>query len=133
MERPIATPPPLPTDAELQVLRVLWALGAGTVREVHDVLYAHTPVGYTTALKLLQNMHAKRLVSRDDRQRQHVYAAAVAESDTIRGVLRQIIDRTFDGSAAALAMHALGAGHATAEELTELKRMIRSLEREDRR
>jgi BlaI family transcriptional regulator, penicillinase repressor len=122
--------PPLPTEAELQVLRILWLNGPSTVREVHDSLYAGTDIGYTTSLKLLQNMHAKRLVTRDAARRQHVYAAAAGEADTLHRVARQMIDRSFQGSAAALAMHALGAKRATAEELANLKALIRKLERE---
>lgn len=119
---------PLPTDAELLVLRVLWARGPSTVREVHGALYGDDGAGYTTALKLLQNMHAKALVTRDEDRRQHVYTAAVSEPDTMHGVVRQLIDRTFEGSAATLAMHALGAKRTSAAELAELKSLIRRLE-----
>lgn len=122
-----------PTPAELQVLRILWGRGPSTVREVHDELYAGTETGYTTTLKLLQNLHAKGLVARDEGQRQHVYSALVSQDDTLQGVLRGLIDRAFDGSGAALAMHALEAKPATPAELAELKELIRRLEREGRK
>jgi BlaI family transcriptional regulator, penicillinase repressor len=118
-----------PTAAELQVLRVLWASGPATVREIHEELYGGTGTGYTTTLKLLQNLHAKSLVERDDRRRQHVYRAVAERRDTLNGVVRALIDRTFEGSAAALAMHALSAKPASAAELGELKALIRRLER----
>jgi BlaI family transcriptional regulator, penicillinase repressor len=120
--------PPDPTDTELQVLRVLWRRGPSTVREVHDALYEGTSVGYTTALKLLQNLHAKGLVRRDESRRQHIYEAVAPESETMSGVVKALIDRAFDGRAAALALRALGAGRASREELTALKEMIRKLE-----
>ena len=119
-----------PTTAELQVLRVLWTRGPATVRDIHDALYHGTGTGYTTTLKLVQNLHAKGLVERDDGRRQHVYRAVAEESDTLKGVVRTLIERTFEGSAASLAMHALAAKPASAEELAELKALIRRLERE---
>lgn len=123
-----ASSPALPTDAELQILRFLWTRGPSTVREVHEELYRDTDVGYTTALKLLQNMLGKGYVTRDEEQRQHRYAAAVQEEETMRDVVRRLIDKSFEGSAAALAMHALGAKQATAGELAELRRLIEELE-----
>src|SRR5262245_61334641 len=86
---------PQPTDSELQVLRILWQRGPSTVRAVHDQLYRGTDVGYTTTLKLMQNLHGKRLVRRDDHQRQHIYEATVAADETLRGVVRELIDRAF--------------------------------------
>jgi predicted transcriptional regulator len=119
---------PAPTPAELQVLRVLWSHGPGTVRQVHELLYAGTDTAYTTTLKLLQNLNAKGLVQRDERHRQHVYRALAREDATLQGVLRGLIDRAFDGSAAALAMHALEAKPTSAAELADLKALIRRLE-----
>ncbi len=125
-----ARKPVAPTPAELQVLRLLWSGGPQTVRQVHEALYSGTDTGYTTTLKLLQNLHGKRLVTRDAGQRQHQYAAAVAESEILGGVVQQLIDRAFDGSAAALAMQALADSRPTTAELAELKALIRQLERE---
>jgi predicted transcriptional regulator len=119
-----------PTDAELLVLRALWQGGPLTVREVHERLYRGTDVGYTTTLKLLQNLHAKGLVDRDETARQHVYSAAAGSEQTFRDAVRLFMDRMFDGSAAALAMHALGSGRTSPEELAELKALIRRLEKE---
>lgn len=119
-----------PTPAELQLLRILWSRGPSNVREVHEALYAGTDTAYTTTLKLMQNLHAKGLVKRDEAQRQHVYAAVAREDDTLQDVVRGLIDRAFDGSAASLAMHALEARPATAAELGELKELIRRLERQ---
>ena len=124
-------PDALPTDAELQVLRVLWARGPSTVREVHDALGAEKGTGYTTTLKLLQNMHGKGLALRDDSARQHVYVAAVAEEPTLGALLGRLIDRVFDGSAASLVMRALGARPASPEEARELRRLLARLEKGD--
>jgi BlaI family transcriptional regulator, penicillinase repressor len=132
MPRQAPVPPPAPTPAELQVLRVLWSRGPATVRDIHDLLYGGSGTAYTTTLKLLQNLHAKGLVRRDERQRQHIYQAVAQEDATLQGVLRGLIDRAFDGSAAALAMHALEAKPASAEELADLKALIRRLELQEK-
>ncbi len=126
----MSAPNAAPTPAELQVLRILWGKGPSTVRDVHEALYSGTDTAYTTTLKLMQNLHAKGLVERDEAQRQHVYSAVAKEDDTLQGVLRGLIDRAFDGSAAALAMHALEAKPASREELADLKELIKRLERQ---
>lgn len=120
------TPPP--TTAELAILQVLWRKGPSTVREVHEAVYADTDIGYTSALKIMQNMLAKRLVSRTEEARQHVYAAAVSERPTLNRLVRGWMDSAFDGSSLALAMQALDARPVAPEELARLKAMIEKLE-----
>lgn len=121
---------PGPTPAELAILRVLWRQGPSTVREVHDAVYGATDTGYTSALKLMQNMLAKGLVNRTETGRQHVYAAAVSERPTLNQLVRGWIDSAFAGSSLALAMQALDARPIPPDELAELKAMIERLERE---
>ena len=125
-------PAPPPTETELNVLRVLWQRGPSTVRAVHEDLYRHTGVGYTTTLKLLQNMFAKGLVKRNEEQRQHVYSAAVSEQRTLNELVRRWVDRTFGGSPAALAMRALDLKRVTRQELDSLKAQISRLEQRER-
>ena len=120
--------PPIPTDAELGILRVLWSQGPCTVRQVLEELPAERRIGYTTVLKLLQIMHEKRLVSRDDSTRTHVYRAAVAEQHTERRLVTDLVDRAFSGSLDRLVMRALPANRASREEVEEIRRLIRRLE-----
>ena len=115
---------PRPTDAELAILRVLWELGPCTVRQVHEVLSRERPAAYTTSLKLLQIMTDKGLVSRDERDRSHVYQAKLTEEQTQRQLVRDLLDRAFGGSATKLVMQALAARRASAEELSEIRRLI---------
>jgi predicted transcriptional regulator len=115
---------PRPTDAELAILRVLWARGPSTVRQVHEVLSRERPAAYTTALKLLQIMTDKGLVSRDERDRSHVYQARLTEAQTQRQLVRDLLDRAFGGSAAKLVMQALAAKRTSPEELVEIRRLI---------
>jgi BlaI family transcriptional regulator, penicillinase repressor len=111
-----------PTDAELGILRVLWARGPSTVRQVTEQIGRDT--GYTTVLKLLQIMTEKGLVTRDESARTHVYAAASTQEQTERQLVSDLVDRVFDGSAAKLVLQALATTKASPEELDEIRRLI---------
>ncbi|PYQ08221.1 MAG: transcriptional regulator, partial [Acidobacteria bacterium] len=89
------SPSPRPTPAELEILRVLWQRGPSTVREVQATLSENRSTGYTTVLKMLQIMADKNLVSRDETQRAHVYSARLAESQTQRQLVRDLLERAF--------------------------------------
>ncbi len=120
---------PKPTEAELDILNVLWHRGPSTVREVHEALYRDEGAGYTTALKLLQVMHGKGLVERDDSQRAHVYRSTLSKEITQRRFLSDLVQRVFDGSASQLVMHALGNNpRASREELAEIRALLHRLE-----
>jgi BlaI family transcriptional regulator, penicillinase repressor len=119
---------PAPTAAELAILRVLWRDGPSTVRDVHEAMHADSGTGYTTSLKLMQNMLGKGLVTRSEEARQHVYAAAVSERRTLNQVVGGWIDSTFAGSSLALAMQALDARPVAPAELAQLKALIKKLE-----
>jgi predicted transcriptional regulator len=114
--------PRKPTDGELAILRVLWARGPSTVRQVAEALARDT--GYTTALKLLQIMTEKGLVRRDETSRTHVYEAAATEDQTQRTLVSDLLDRAFGGSAAKLVLQALATSKTSPEELIEIKRLI---------
>ena len=114
--------PRKPTDAELAILRVLWARGPSTVREVAEEMGREG--AYTTVLKLLQIMTEKRLVRRDDSARTHVYEAAFSEGQTHKQIVTDLLDRVFDGSAAKLVLQALAAGKASPEELAEIRKLV---------
>lgn len=123
---------PRPTEAELEILQVLWARGGCTVREVHEALHRDSGAGYTTALKLLQIMHGKGLVVRDDSQRAHVFRAAVSKEKTQKRFLSDLVQRVFEGSPSQLVLHALGSQRASREELREIRALLTRLEQEDR-
>ena len=111
-----------PTDAELAILRVLWARGASTVREVAREMGRES--AYTTILKLLQIMTEKRLVRRDESPRTHVYEAAWTEGETQRQLITDLLDRVFDGSASKLVMQALAAKKTSPKELAEIRKLL---------
>jgi BlaI family penicillinase repressor len=119
------TRPPRPTEAEVNILHVLWENGASTVREVHDALHGDDGAGYTTVLKLMQIMHAKGLVVRDEAQRAHVYRAAVSQQRTQKRFLTDMVARLFNGSPSQLVLQALGeAPRASKAELKQIRELL---------
>jgi predicted transcriptional regulator len=117
---------PRPTEAELELLRILWEKESATVREIYDALNRSRAVGYTTALKLLQIMTTKGLVVRDEANRAHLYRAAVSQDETQNEMLKDLSVRLFSGSAAQLALHALAMEPASFAELAAIRALIDS-------
>jgi predicted transcriptional regulator len=117
-----------PTDAELAILRVLWERGPSTVREVYGALPRGKPAGYTSVLKIMQIMLDKGLVARDEDARSHVYRSAVPREQTQRQMVGDLLERVFSGSARALVMQALSAKKASAQELSEIRKLLDEFE-----
>lgn len=118
-----------PTESELEILQILWTKGLATVREVHEELTKTKDAGYTTTLKLMQIMHEKGLVKRDDSMRTHIYQAAVNKERTQKHMLSKMIDTLFGGSPTQLVIQALGDGEHTAsrEELEKIQLLLDGL------
>jgi predicted transcriptional regulator len=121
---------PKPTDAEMEVLNVLWKFGPSTVRSVNDELSRNKEVGYTTTLKIMQIMFEKGLVRRDQQGRTHIYEPLLTEAEVQEKVLDKLLQTTFGGSAKNLVMRVLGQNRSSREELEEIKKLIDKLESE---
>ena len=121
-----------PTESELEILQILWAKGTATVRDVHEDLIKTKDAGYTTTLKLMQIMHEKGLVKRDDSMRTHVYQAAVNKERTQKHMLSKMIDTLFGGSPTQLVIQALGDGEhkASAEEIQKIQLLLDGLKKQ---
>jgi BlaI family penicillinase repressor len=125
----MAVQPPKPTEAELEILAVLWETGPATVRDVFDVLSRRRKAQYSTVLKFLQIMAEKGLVRRDERQRAHVYEASRPREWTQRQLVGDLLERAFAGSAKALLMGALSARRASKQELAEIKALLQQYDK----
>lgn len=121
--------PPRPTDAELEILTVLWSRGPSTVREVHETIARRKPAQYTTILKLLQIMDEKGLVHRDQTERAHVYEPAHPREQTQRQLAGDLLQRAFEGSTRNLMLGALAARKTSRKELDELQQLLEEYER----
>jgi BlaI family transcriptional regulator, penicillinase repressor len=115
---------PRPTNAELEILTVLWSIGPSTVRGVYDVIRRRRPAQYSTILKFMQIMSEKGLVHRDESRRAHVYSAAKSREWTQRQLAGDLLERAFSGSAKALLLGALSARKASKKELAELRDLL---------
>jgi len=120
----MAAEPPRPTDAELEILTVLWTTGPATVRDVHSVINRRRPAQYSTVLKFMQIMAEKGLVLRDEKERAHIYKPARPREWTQRQLAGDLLERGFAGSAKALLVGALSARKATKEELAEMRKLL---------
>lgn len=116
-----------PTSAELSLLNVLWKIGPATVRQVHEAISEQQKTGYTTVLKILQIMHEKRLVLRDESNRAHVYAPAFSEVQTQKSLLKDLVSRAFGGSTYQLVMRAIGE-ETSREEIDDIRQLLDKLE-----
>ena len=119
-----------PTESELEILQVLWANNTATVRTVHEELSKTKDAGYTTTLKLMQIMHEKGLVTRDDSSKTHIYQPAVSREKTQRQFLNKMIDTLFAGSSVNLVLQALGGHDASQAELEKIQELINHLKKE---
>lgn len=115
---------PRPTEAELELLNMLWENGPATVRDLHQAISVKRAIGYTSVLKLLQIMTDKGLVEREESGKAHIYRPVGTRQQTQSQMVRDISERVFSGSAAALAMHALSTQPVSDQELDELRRLI---------
>ena len=121
-----------PTESELEILNIIWQKTAATVRDVHEELAKSKDVGYTTTLKLMQIMHEKGLVKRDESTRTHVYQAAVNKEKTQKHLLDKMIDSLFGGSSTQLVLQALGSGEQklSNEELEKIQLLLNNLRKQ---
>ncbi|MDZ4730534.1 MAG: BlaI/MecI/CopY family transcriptional regulator [Xanthomonadales bacterium] len=120
---------PQPTRTELSILNILWDKGPSTVRDVHEAMNVSEVSGYTTALKMLQVMHQKGQVIRDDSQRAHVYAPAQSKEAMQNIFLADLAERLFDGSTSRLALQALGSSpSASGEDMKEIRNLLSRLD-----
>lgn len=114
----------IPTERELAILGILWELGSGTVRQVHEAMNEDSATGYTTTLKLMQIMTEKGLLDRDDSKFKHVFRPAISEEKTQSQLVGDLLDKVFAGSAEKLVLRALSARKVSAEELEKIEKML---------
>ncbi len=116
-----------PTESELEILQVLWQKGLATVREVHEILSETKDAGYTTTLKLMQIMHEKGLVTRDDSNKTHIYQAHVSKEKTQQHIVGKMVNGLFGGSASQLVMQAFGSKKPSKKEIDEIQQLLDQL------
>lgn len=123
---------PQPTDSELEILNILWKYGPSTVRFVNEKLNEIRTVGYTTTLKIMQIMHEKQLVRRDETGKSHIYAPAIEANAIQNRLIDRMLNMAFEGSASKLIMRTLGSHKPSREEMDEIRRLLDNMENNNR-
>jgi predicted transcriptional regulator len=121
-----------PTEAELEILSILWELKEASVRQVHERLATTKDTGYTTTLKIMQIMHAKGILARDEESRTHIYRPVIKQGDTQKSLLKNLLETAFGGSSKSLVMQALGQEKPSKEEVDEIRAFLDNLENDNR-
>lgn len=117
-----------PTEGELEILQILWKNGPCSVKQVNEAMNFRKDVGYTTSLKMLQIMFEKGLVKREATGKIHIYSPAIKEGLVKKNFVKDLIDQVFEGSPMELVVQTLGNYKASAEEISDLKKLIQQLE-----
>jgi predicted transcriptional regulator len=121
-----------PTTAELEILDLLWERGQATVKDIHEILNGRKPTMYTTVLKFMQIMHEKGLVERDVSSKAHIYRAKQTQDETQKNLVSDLLEKAFRGSALRLVQHVLEAKPSSAEELSEIRKLIAEAEEKNK-
>lgn len=119
---------PQPTEVELQILRVLWDLGKSPVRDIHKRLCESKATNYSTTVKMLSVMLDKGLVKRDDTASPHLYRPALTRDRAGKHMVRDLIDKVYDGAAMSLVLQALASANPTKDELDEVRQLLDEME-----
>ncbi|RZS94701.1 BlaI/MecI/CopY family transcriptional regulator [Cecembia calidifontis] len=119
-----------PTESELEILSLLWQMKKATVREIHEKLAESKDTGYTTTLKIMQIMHGKGMLGRDEQNRTHVYYTLIEEKATQQNLVSNFMATAFGGSAKNLVLQALGQSNPSKDELDEIRAFLDQLEKD---
>lgn len=118
-----------PTNSELEILTVLWMVGMATARQVHDELVKTKSTGYTTTLKIIQNMFEKKMLTREPKGQTHIYSPVLKQTEVQQQMLGGFVNKVFMGSSKNLILQALGNDKPSKDELDEIRAMLDQLEK----
>jgi predicted transcriptional regulator len=119
-----------PTKLELSILNVLWQKGPATVREIHAIVNESKPTAINTVLRMLQIMTEKELVTRDDTVRPQIYRARYSQQQTQTHLVKDLIQRAFDGSVRDLVLRALSTRKPSPKTLKAMEKLLEEFDAE---
>ncbi|MCA9136401.1 MAG: BlaI/MecI/CopY family transcriptional regulator [Planctomycetales bacterium] len=117
-----------PTEVELQMLRILWDLGPSPVRDIHSHLNASKGTNYSTTVKMLSVMLDKGLVRRDETVSPHIYRPAFTRQSAGKRLMKDLVEKVYDGATMSLVLHAIKSMKASPQELSEVRRLLDEME-----
>jgi BlaI family transcriptional regulator, penicillinase repressor len=116
------------TPQELELMKIVWQKGQATVRDVYETLLEHRKIAYTTVMTMMRVLEKKGYVKTRRVNRAYVYRPTRPERQVLRSMVREFVDRVFNGSAQPLLVHLVEDRRLSPEELEELERLIREAE-----
>ncbi len=122
-----------PTETELQILRALWDNGPSPVRVIHEAISQNKETNYSTTVKMLSVMLEKNLVKRDESVRPHIWTTVKKQETTQKGMLRDLMNRVYGGSAGRMVIQALSSKKASQAELDEIRELLDQLQDQENR
>lgn len=106
-------------------MKVVWSSGASTVRDVYETLLEHRKIAYTTVMTMMNILEQKGYLKKTQKERAYVYQATRPQKQVIRGMVREFVDRVFNGSAEPLLLHLVEDRRFPEQDLEEIRRMLR--------
>jgi len=113
------------TDQELEIMKIVWDLEKATVRDVYEKLLEHRKIAYTTVMTMMKILETKGHLKKNQEERAYVYRPAQPKKQVIGGMVREFVNRVFNGSAEPLLMHLVEDDALTAKEIAEITRIAR--------
>jgi predicted transcriptional regulator len=120
------TPKPIPTDQELEILKLVWQRGQATVREVYQDLLKQRKIAYTTVLTMMGILERKGHLKKIAGERAYVYSSAQPQSKVVEGMVKEFVKRVFNGSPKPLLVHLMGDRELSPSELDEIEDLVRN-------
>src|SRR3989442_11946473 len=117
---------PVLTSQELEIMKIVWRSGASTVRDVYETLLEHRKIAYTTVMTMMNILEQKGYLKKSPKDRAYVYQATRPQKQVIRGMVREFVDRVFNGSAEPLLLHLVEDRRLTERDIEEIRRMLRA-------
>jgi len=112
------------TDQELEIMKIVWRLEKATVRDVYEALLERRKIAYTTVMTMMKILEQKQYLRKSQEDRAYLYRPARPKQQVIRGMVREFVDRVFNGSAQPLLLHLVEDRRLTEMELREIERAI---------
>src|SRR5437016_13237159 len=116
---------PVLTAQELEIMKIVWRAGASTVRGVYEDLLERRKIAYTTVMTMMNILEQKGYLKKSQKDRAFVYQATRPQKQVIRGMVREFVDRVFNGSAEPLLLHLVEDRHVSEQALEEIALMMR--------
>ena len=117
------------TDHELEIMKVIWARGSATVRDVYEELLKQRKIAYTTVMTVMGVLEQKGRLNKSTDDRAYVYTPAQPQNEVVTGMVRDFVGRVFNGMAKPLLVSMLEDGKITEDELSELKKLLKNKRR----